>query len=58
VTSAAEVPSLMLPCRAYKIRFGIHGSLPQLVHPTNIPVEFGLAVSKTDTCRIDALHHW
>jgi len=66
VTSAAEVPSLVLPCRAYKIRFGGHGSPSQRSWSctTRASYQYSCMVwiagwyLKTDACKIDALDQW
>jgi len=63
VTSAAEVPLLVLPCRAQKIRFVGHSSLPQQSWSCTTRASYQYSckvrtISKTDACRIDALDQW
>jgi len=66
VTSAAEMPSLVLPCRAYKIKIwrswlAISTKL-KLYNTCILPIFlYGLdcwAISKTDAHKIDALDQW
>ena len=56
ILSLSRLPSLVLPCRAQKIRYGDHGLLPQRswsvqhMHLTHIAVWFGLLGDIKDGC--------